>query len=235
MAQLTWRRANECALLLYLPEPVTPTYPLICRALLEHCREQYSASLRDVVPAYRSLLLVFDNPISDHEGKQICHAAQQFLHSHDPQDTPPEITRHTIEVCYDESLAPDLATLAQTHDLSTDQVIAKHSAQSYQVCCLGFIPGFAFLGYVDEAIATPRHQNPRAKVAAGSVGIAGRQTGIYPADSPGGWQIIGRCPELLYDPQQELYSRFAIGDEVRFQPISIDEFHAWQDNEASAS
>ncbi|MBV7433923.1 5-oxoprolinase subunit PxpB [Cardiobacteriaceae bacterium TAE3-ERU3] len=223
---LSWTAAGERAVMLYLPEPPQDDYPLLLRALMGHYRAQF-ATIIDMVPAYRSLLLVFAD--SDIPAQAICDSGNDFLTAYNPVQAQQGVTTHTIPVCYAAEYAPDLADLAASHGLSVDEVIAQHTADSYSVCCLGFIPGFAFLGYVDERIATPRHHNPRSKVAKGSVGIAGRQTGIYPADSPGGWQIIGRTPVTLYAPERGLYSRFNIGDKVRFSAISADEFANWTD------
>ena len=102
---------------------------------------------------------------------------------------------------------------------SPDEVIARHSERTYRVYMLGFVPGFAYMGRVDESIASPRHRVPRERVPAGSVGIAGLQTGVYPVDSPGGWQLIGRTETVMFDPRREQPSLLAAGDLVRFVPV----------------
>lgn len=213
--------------MLYLPEPPQEDYPLILRALIAHYRAHFPTII-DMVPAYRSLMLVFaDNSVP---AQTVCERGNQFLRDFDPTQVSLTVTTHILPVCYEGEYAPDLAEVAAGHHLTVDEVIAQHTADTYNVCCLGFIPGFAFLGYVHDRIATPRRHTPRSKVAKGSVGIAGRQTGIYPADSPGGWQIIGRTPVALYAPEEGLYSRFEIGDKVRFEAISADAFAHWTDS-----
>ena len=115
-----------------------------------------------------------------------------------------------IPVCYDISLGSDLALVAKENNIGIEDIIQKHCQPIYQVYCIGFLPGFAYMGKVDKAIQSPRHATPRPLVMAGSVGIAGAQTGIYPMNSPGGWKIIGRTPKM--------------GDQVQFFPISLKEF-----------
>ncbi len=137
----------------------------------------------------------------------------------------------TLPVCYDLRCGPDLPFVAQQHGLSVEEVIACHANVVYRVFMLGFLPGFAYLGLVDARIATPRRPTPRPRVPAGSVGIAGRQTGIYPTDSPGGWQLIGRTPVRMFDPYAPQPTRLRPGDEVRFYPISYEAWLAAVDSE----
>eukprot|EP01136_Pigoraptor_vietnamica_P038048 Opistho-1_new@106825 len=140
-------------------------------------------------------------------------------------DTATIANRITIPVCYDLSLAPDLVELATLHQLSVEEVIQLHTAQTYRVYMIGFLPGFAYMGSVDERIRTARKANPRTKVPAGSVGIAGEQTGIYPLDSPGGWQLIGQTPLPLFDATRTDPCLLQPGDEVQFCSISLTAFH----------
>lgn len=141
-------------------------------------------------------------------------------------DKPRESGGKLIElpVYYHPEVAPDLEAVAAASKLAVEEVIAIHTGRDYTVCAIGFAPGFAFLAEVDERIALPRHKSPRARVAAGSVGIAGVQTAVYPSDTPGGWQLIGHCPLPLYRPGEELLSPFEIGDKVRFMPIGRDDY-----------
>ncbi|MBS9777729.1 MAG: 5-oxoprolinase subunit PxpB [Gammaproteobacteria bacterium] len=215
--------AGHNAVMCYLPEPVQDDYPMIL-SHLAHAARQTGAL--DVVPAYNSLMVVYDEKalVPETLGKELNHAlskiSQGVQNNHQKN-----IIR--IPVCYEGKYAPDVAELAESKGLTVADVIAAHTGKQYSVACLGFIPGFAFLGYVDDAIATPRRANPRPSVPAGSVGIAGQQTGVYPADSPGGWNIIGRTPEKLYDPENGIISRFEIGDFVEFYEISQQEFTTW--------
>jgi len=130
-----------------------------------------------------------------------------------------------VPVCYDLSLGLDLKELAALHHLSIETFIEIHTQKTYRVYMIGFLPGFAYMGTVDKKIVSPRRASPRTQVPAGSVGIAGAQTGIYPFTSPGGWQIIGQTPIPLFDTHKTAPSYFEPGDEVRFQPISVEEFH----------
>jgi len=221
---LTCRPAGEQALIFYLPSPVTADYPQILRALAALLMP---LGIIDHVIAYGSVLLIYEKTCS---ASALIKAAHDYL----PEaivaaERQSDSQTITIPVCYDETFAPDLSTLAKAKGLSVAAVIAKHCQHSYRVYCVGFIPGFAFLGFVDEAIAMPRRAKPRKAVPAGSLGIAGRQTAIYPCESPGGWQIIGRTPMPLYAPQQGIYSRLQVGDNVKFEAISAQVFADYSD------
>lgn len=224
--QLSIAFAGKHALTLYLPQPTQPYYPAFWQMLSSVLKEQYP-QLLETVPAYCSLMLVFKD---SYDHKPLLNIAQALLSTYlgKPLDTG-EQGLLRIPVCYHPEFALDLEDLSQRLCLSRREIIAHHSAKTYLVYAIGFIPGFAFLGYVDDRIASPRHQTPRPQVPAGSVGIAGKQTGIYPADSPGGWQIIGRSPMCLYDPSIELYSRFGFATRVHFYEITMAEYHQWQD------
>jgi len=130
----------------------------------------------------------------------------------------------TIPVCYDAEFGPDLADVAAHSGLSTDEVVRLHSGAIYRVCFLGFTGGFAYLGGMPEALHTPRLATPRRAVTAGSVGIAGGQTGIYPTETPGGWRLIGRTPVRMFDPQAQPPTRVQAGDTVKFERIDRAEF-----------
>lgn len=214
-------RLNRQAVLISLPLPVTPDYPHHFRRL-QHALQQHFPHCRDTVAGYRNLLAVFTGQSpADAE----LSALLQSLPAHDLQSSAPVID---IPVCYHPDLAPDLLPLCRAKNMDIQTFIALHTRPVYSVYAIGFIPGFPFLGEVDARIAATRHAVPRREVVAGSVGIAGRQTGIYPKNSPGGWQIIGRTPLTLYDPQNGLYSRFGIGMVVRFTPITQEAFHDWR-------
>jgi KipI family sensor histidine kinase inhibitor len=129
-----------------------------------------------------------------------------------------------LPVCYGGAFGPDLAEVASRCGLTEDDVVRRHSEAVYRVYMLGFAPGFAYLGGLDPAIAAPRRETPRLKVPAGSVGIAGMQTGIYPLETPGGWQIIGRSPMRLFRPGQEDPCLLRPGDRLRFTPIDLEAY-----------
>lgn len=188
---------------------------------LEHRIEQrLGAILVDLVPSYTTLLVHYDLNRADfrHVLRELRHLVGE-LEAH-PEDVA-EGRRVEIPVWYDPAVGYDLEALARHHDLSVEDVIRIHSGKSYQVFAIGFNPGFGFLGRVDDRIATPRHTSPREAIDPGSVGIADVQTAIYPRRSPGGWQIIGRSPQLMFDPAQDpaQASLLQVGDTVTFRPI----------------
>lgn len=135
-----------------------------------------------------------------------------------------KVSQIEIPVCYDNEFGFDLDEVAQNAGLDRNQVIDLHSASEYRVHCVGFIGGFPFFGGLPSKLATPRRDTPRKEIPAGSVGIGGKQTGIYPIKSPGGWNIIGRTPFRLFDPQKNPPGLLRPGDRVRFRPISREEF-----------
>jgi KipI family sensor histidine kinase inhibitor len=130
----------------------------------------------------------------------------------------PERAAIDIPVIYGGAGGPDLEAVAELAGCPVSEVIARHAARTYRVYMLGFVPGFAYMGTVDPAIAAPRHRVPRERVPAGSVGIAGQQTGVYPVESPGGWQLIGRTSTVMFDAARTPPSLLSPGDRVRFVP-----------------
>lgn len=134
-----------------------------------------------------------------------------------------------IPVCYGGEFGPDLNSVAQYHHLAEEEVINIHSQGNYLVYMVGFAPGFPYLGGLPERIATPRRSSPRLAIPTGSVGIAGQQTGVYPITTPGGWQLIGRTPLRLFQPEQECPSLLKAGDVIKFYPISKEEYDAYEE------
>ncbi len=131
-----------------------------------------------------------------------------------------------LPACYDPELAPDLIRVADRVGLSTDQVAEAHSSREYTVLATGFAPGFAYLGDLDSRIAVARHHEPRARVEAGSVGVADTRTGVYPSAGPGGWQLIGRVPRALFSDVSLRITRFSPGCAVRFRPLTMADYLA---------
>jgi len=199
-------------------------------ALYRYLCEQKIAGVLDLIPAYNSLTVVYDlamliktNP--DRSVYAMMESQLQQAVRLVEYDTATVSNKITIPVCYDLSLAPDLPALAALHQLTIEEVIQLHTAPIYRVYMIGFLPGFAYMGSVDERIRTARKSSPRTKVPAGSVGIAGEQTGIYPLDSPGGWQLIGQTPLQLFDATRTDPCLLQTGNEVQFRSISLTEFH----------
>ena len=190
-------------------------------ALFHAIQQLHDARIRNLHPAYASLLIDFDPFRLTHE--ELESIVAPLLSSPLPP-SPEPAPAVQIPVCYDCDLAPDLISVAHQTYLTPEQVIALHSGGDYFVYFLGFSPGFAYLGGVPRQLQVPRLASPRKHVSAGSVGLAGEQTGIYPHDSPGGWQLIGRTPLRMFVPSANLPSRLQLGDRVRFSRITRDEF-----------
>ena len=175
--------------------------------------------LIEVVPTYTSVYVYYD-PLKI-SYSQVMEAVTPFL-SAKPREEEKEVVE--IPVVYGGDFGPDIEFVAQYNNLTIDEVIEIHSKPLYRVYMLGFLPGFAYLGGMDDRIATPRLEKPRLKVPAGSVGIAGKQTGWYAIESPGGWRLIGRTPLKTFDPHKKPPSIIKAGDYVKFVPISEEEF-----------
>lgn len=177
--------------------------------------------LWEAIPTYRSVLVHYDPLRSSYE--EIVDLVQTRLRSSEGIELSSSRVVD-IPTVYGGQLGPDISYVADHNDLSVEDVVQIHSGRTYYVYMLGFTPGFPYLGGMDAAIATPRLETPRTRVAAGSVGIAGNQTGVYPMESPGGWQIIGRTPTVLFDPHRDPPALLTPGDQVRFVPILRTEF-----------
>jgi inhibitor of KinA len=197
-------------------------------AVAQRLRESHPIGVLDIVPAYTTLALHYD-PAAFGAGappyETLVATIESWLKTQTAA-TPPPGRLIEIPVCYGGAFGEDLEALAQSHNLSVEDVIAIHSGATYHVHMLGFVPGFAYLGGLDARLATPRRETPRPHVPAGSVGIGGAQTGVYPLDIPGGWQIIGRTPLQLFRPDAMPPSLLNAGDTVRFVPVSVQEFEA---------
>lgn len=181
-------------------------------------------SLRDMTPAYGTVLLSFDVVTLD--ANQAEQAVRRALVGamEAGQTSPPRLVE--IPVCYEGHCAPDIADLAKSHDMTSDQVAAMHSGAEYFVSFVGFVPGFAYLGGLPKQLEMPRLERPRVKVPAGSVGIAGEQTGVYPFATAGGWRLIGRTPLKVFDVSRDRPGLMDMGDRVRFVRIGLEQFRA---------
>lgn len=198
-------------------------------ARFNQMRQNPLPGMIEVVPAYSSFTVFYDlkilkNKIQSH--KTVFDWMQQQLEDRLQQPVQTDQTRErliNIPVCYDEEFAVDIKHLASEKNISVEEVIQIHTSKKYRVYMLGFLPGFAYMGEVDEKITVPRKPQP-AQVIKGSVGIAGKQTGIYPMASPGGWQIIGRTPLNLFEGANDEPTFLRAGDSVQFFAISKNEF-----------
>ena len=179
----------------------------------------------ELIPTYCSLLIQYD-PMELRYG-QLRDRLEALVTQLDEVEMPPKQVVE-IPVAYGGEYGPDLGEVARAHNISEEEVIKLHSEPEYPIYMLGFVAGFPYLGGMNKAIATPRKKSPRLKIEAGSVGIAGEQTGIYSVESPGGWQIIGRTPLKLYDVNRNEPVLLKAGQYIKFKPITKEEFRAME-------
>jgi KipI family sensor histidine kinase inhibitor len=214
-------QAGECALMLYLGDTTSPEISARVQAAASAVEQALGSDLVDLVPSYASLLVIYDPLATDHY-----HVARRVRDAVEALDNLAAIDSREVclPVYYHPEAGADLESLAARAGLSVDEVIALHSETEYRVYAIGFAPGFAYLGQVDERIAAPRLATPRQRVPRGAVAIADRQTAVYPAPSPGGWNLIGRCPTRMFDPAAKPTMPVSVGDRVRFEPVSRARF-----------
>lgn len=201
------------------------TYVKQISSLLDRDKPEW---LIEYIPAYTTLTLVYDPLLLWKQGaispyQYLVQELEKILSVHLLDEDQEERTV-TLPVCYGGEFGPDLAHVAEYNSLTEEEVVHIHSNGEYLVYMLGFAPGFPYIGGMEDAIATPRRSSPRVRIPAGSVGIAGGQTGIYPIETPGGWQLIGRTPIRLFDVIKNPPTFLQAGDKVRFQPISTEEY-----------
>ena len=228
--QPRFRNAGDRGLLVEYGDRISPAINRRVRATALLLDQQPPAGVVEVIPTYRSLLIVYDPTLTAPHSLQ--EAIATLGEEIDPISIPPPRVVE-IPVCYGSEYGPDIQQVAATHDLRAAEVVRIHSEPDYLIYMIGFTPGFPFLGGLPEQLHTPRHETPRTHVPAGSVGIANDQTGIYPVDSPGGWQIIGRTPLQLFSPHRDNPFLFETGDCIRFIPISPQRFQRYLDEAVS--
>ena len=200
-------------LLVELEPAIDPVINERAILLASRIRDRRARGVRDVAPGYSTLGIHYDPLQTDLAALEA--AIETEFAALATLEAIADRAIIEIPVTYD---GPDLEAVATHAGCSTAEVIARHSERTYRVYMLGFVPGFAYMGRVDPSIAAPRHRIPREKVPAGSVGIAGQQTGVYPVESPGGWQLIGRTETVMFDATRDRPSLLAAGDLVRFVP-----------------
>jgi inhibitor of KinA len=217
--------AGDSALIVEFDERIDPDVnarTIACADAIEAARV---AGVRDVVPTYRSVAVYFDPLRTDSRALTDCLEREAAKPGKAGAAARAPVR---IPVCYGGELGPDLAGVASFAGLAESAVVEVHTGGNYRVFMLGFVPGFAYLGIVDGRIAMPRRETPRVRVPAGSVGIAGAQTGVYPSETPGGWQLIGRTPVKPFDPARDEPFLMKAGDTVQFYPIGRAEFDRWK-------
>ncbi|MGI4762257.1 MAG: 5-oxoprolinase subunit PxpB [Janthinobacterium lividum] len=221
---------GDAAVVLEFGQAIAPATHRLIQAFARVLARHPPPGLREVVPAFTTLTVYYDPLVLFALGaaapyerlaadlRQLLPAAQAAAAEYVPG---PLVE---IPVCYGGEFGPDLAAVASHAQLSVEEVIMRHSAPEYLVYMVGFAPGFPYLGGLDARLATPRRAQPRSLVPAGAVGIAGLQTGVYSLPTPGGWQLIGRTPEQLFNPGRARPSLLQAGDRLRFVPITEQEF-----------
>lgn len=226
MADTRILTAGDSALLVEFGKEISPEINQRISAVVQLMKEQHIEGLVDMIPAFCSLLINYDPRVISYE--EIRERVERLIKV-DIKSENGKKKVFEIPVCYGGEYGQDLANIAAHAGLSEEEVIEIHSSQDYLIYMLGFLPGFTYLGGLDERIHTPRLANPRIKINAGSVGIGGSQTGIYPVDSPGGWQLMGMTPVKTYDPERETPILVEAGDYIRFVPITEEEYKRIQE------
>ena len=227
--EIRFQQASDQSLLVHLGDKISLATHHKTVKLVKLLSAEPVEGFKNIHPAYCSVLVKFDAARLTHEQVESVLAsccarlAEMEL---------PEPRVREIPVCYGGELGPDLEEVANLHGISGQEVVRLHSSARYNVCFLGFVPGFAYLGGLPEELATPRLATPRKRVPAGTVAIGGNQTGVYPRETPGGWRLIGRTALKLFDPGLPEMSFLHLGDEVRFVPIGKEEFLESSDERA---
>ena len=223
MLPFTVHPVGDCALLAAFAQRIAPEIGAAVAALNSRVLAAKIPGVVETVPAFASLLVTYDPLVTDYDA--VADAVQKLADTDGMDAAAGEGRLVTIPVCYGGDFGPDLPFVAEHAGLSEEEVIALHAGREYRIYMLGFLPGFPYLGGLDERLFTPRLGTPRTVIPAGAVGIGGEQTGIYPIASPGGWQLIGRTPLKLFDPASGALP-YAAGDRIKFEPITAAEFAA---------
>ncbi len=215
---------GDSAILISFGDVICPTINRKIQRVIEVIHDMKDPAIHELIPAYTSLMIQYD--ALEYSYTELKSKLEPVLVITADISEEDRVTVIEIPTLYGGDYGPDLSFVANYHNISENDVITIHSGTDYLVYMLGFIPGFAYLGGMNPCIATPRLQTPRQSIPAGSVGIAGEQTGIYPSQSPGGWQIIGRTPVVMYNLERESPSLLSAGQYVRYVPIDEEVFHS---------
>ncbi len=213
--------AGDSSILIEFGKEINPEINGKITSLVQLMKEQHIEGVVDMIPAFCTLLVNYDPRVITYE--EIRDRMEKLLKI-ETRASESRRRVYEIPVCYGGEYGPDIENIAEHAGLSVEEVIRIHSSRDYLIYMLGFLPGFCYLGGLDERIHTPRLANPRIKINAGSVGIGGSQTGIYPLDSPGGWQLMGMTPVKTYDPEREVPILVEAGDYIRFVPVDESEY-----------
>ena len=223
--------ASENSIIVYFGSETSDSISNQINAFCIHMKTNYQTYIIDLISSYASVLLIFDVPnISHSEIKRIVRASLAILEKSPKKSGISEKKQViTLPVLYGGENGLDLSTIAKNAGISEREVISIHESKPYLVYAIGFAPGFAYLGEVDPKIASPRLETPRQTVPKGAVAIADRQTAVYPAESPGGWNIIGICPIPMFNSLSPPYMPVSVGDTVKFESIDENQFDKIQE------
>ncbi|SIS76667.1 5-oxoprolinase subunit PxpB [Salimicrobium salexigens] len=225
---------GDQSLFITLGDEIDPDTHESVQAVAARLEKDEWSWLSEIVPSYTGLAVYYDAlafyPEYSSPYEQVAEVLKKVVDTTEPREKSEHRTVE-IPVCYGGEFGPDLSVVAGENGLTEEEVIKRHSENEYLVYMLGFAPGFPFLGGMDERIATSRKDSPRTSLPAGSVGIAGSQTGVYPVVSPGGWQLIGRTPFKLFSPDENPPSYVQPGDRVKFYPVSSEEYNRLEGEE----
>ncbi|AKP67490.1 5-oxoprolinase subunit PxpB [Companilactobacillus ginsenosidimutans] len=216
----TYFQISEQSLVVEFPEQINVEENKLIQSVARELIADNAVGVTGVIPAYHTLTINFDFDLTSYN--DLVNQIDEIISNSNDQTT----TGRTIielPVCYNQDFGPDLQDVADFAKVSVDELIKMHTSTDYFIYMMGFLPGFAYMGSVPEQIAMPRLEVPRKKIAPGSVGIAGAQTGMYPVESPGGWRLIGRTPVKLYDPANPVL-KYQSGNYIRFKQISEQEY-----------
>ena len=221
MRDVKYLVSGDCAVTVEFGNEISPEINRKIRAFKIALEKEQIEGIVETVPTYRSLLVVYRPEVIRY--RELTEKFDAVMGSMgNIQIPPPEVIE--IPVLYGGEMGPDLANVAAHNHKTEEEVVKIHTSEEYLIYMLGFIAGFPYLGGMSKEIATPRLKSPRVKIEGGSVGIAGEQTGIYPVASPGGWQLIGRTPLKLYDPEREKPVLLEAGQYIKFRSVTEEEY-----------
>ena len=220
------------AIVLEVGQVITKESTNLVRSITKRIEQASIDSVVEVIPAFTTVTVFYKVSV-DHQFEDMKNLLTKILLENNVSE---KVEQRTIEipVCYGGEHGPDLEFVASHNQLSVEEVIAIHSSGTYEVNMIGFAPGFPFIGGMSEKIVAPRRSTPRLRIPERSVGIAGMQTGVYPIETPGGWQLIGRTPMDLFLPNEDIPSLLQAGDFIVFKPITEMEYAEWEEKTHAA-